>query len=78
MEYIITKDMSTRRRSLRITHESVIRLLPRSVKSDSWKLKTGITITVKQAVSSKASSKSTRTVFLKNSVLVKESEVSES
>ena len=26
------------------THESVIRLLPRSVESESWKLETGITI----------------------------------
>jgi len=60
------------------THESVIRLLPRSVDSESWKLGTGITITTKQAASSKASSKSTRTVLLQNSVLAKESEVSES
>jgi len=60
------------------THESVIRLLPRSVESESWKLETGISITAKQASSSKASSKSTRTVLLQNSVLAKESEVSES
>ena len=64
--------------SLRFTHESMIRLLPRSVESESWKLETGITITTKQAASSKASSKSTRTVLLQNSVLAKESEVSES
>jgi len=43
-----------------------------------WKLETGISITAKQAASSRASSKSTRTVLLQNSVLAKESEVSES
>ena len=50
--------------------ESVIRLLPRSVES-------GVTITTKQAASSKASSKSTRTVLLQIQVLAKELEVSE-
>jgi len=60
------------------SHESVIRLLPRNVESESWKLETGITITTKQAASSKASSKSTRTVLLQNSVLAKELEVPES
>ena len=43
-----------------------------------WKLETRISITAKQATSSKASSKSTRTVLPQNSVLAKESEVSES
>ena len=43
-----------------------------------WKQETGISITAKQAASSRASSKSTRTVLLQNSVLAKESEVSES
>jgi len=43
-----------------------------------WKLETGISIIAKQAASSRASSKSTRTVLLQNSVLAKESEVSES
>jgi len=37
------------------THESVIRLLPRSVESESWKLETGITITAKQAAKPLAS-----------------------
>jgi len=41
-------------------------------------METGITITTKQEASSKASSKSTRTVLLQNSVLAMESEVSES
>jgi len=53
-----------------LTHESVIRLLPRSVESESWNLD-------HSKASSKASSKSTRTVLLQNSVLAKESEVSE-
>jgi len=52
-------------------------LLPR--KYGVWKLitgtGTGITITAKQAASSKASSKSIRTVLFQNSVLAKESEV---
>lgn len=56
-------------------HESVIRLLPRSLESERGKLETGILITAKQAASSKASSKSTRTVLLQNSVLANELEV---
>ena len=54
-----------------LTHESMIRLLPRSVESESWNLD-------HSKASSRASSKSTRTVLLQNSVLAKESEVSES
>jgi hypothetical protein len=47
------------------------------VESESWKLETGITITAKQAASSKASSKSTRTVLLSILVLAKESKAAE-
>jgi len=39
----------------KFTHESVIRLLPRSVESESCKLEIGITITAKQAAKPLAS-----------------------